>query len=45
VPISSEYRDALWIGQYMIRKLKRHLKRMAKQSPVIRKAHAELVER
>jgi hypothetical protein len=29
----------------MIRKLKRHLKRMAKQSPVLTKAHAELVGR
>jgi hypothetical protein len=29
----------------MIRRLKRHLKRMAKQSPVLRKAPAELVGR
>lgn len=40
-----KYRKALWTGRDVIRRLERPVRRVAKQSPVIRKARNELVER
>ncbi len=39
-----KYREALWMGRDVIRRLERPLRRVAKRSPMIRKARNELVE-